>query len=342
MADVRKPRLRALTVTTGLALSAALAGCIPPMRPILNDPRVHNPEITYDATQLPGDFGDVLDLTVDASGALVVLDGGQAIRLEADGTRHELGVVPRDQGPHSVAVGPDGTTYVSASQVSGIRSESLDGHSFGGISAPDFIRGLAVAPQGVVYAVDAIGQRILRAGPGEKAQPWSGPSDGTAGFQDGDAAAARFRDPGALALGPDGRLYVLDRGNNALRVLTPDGACRTLTEAPTARPAAQPGLDGQTDLVRFRQPTDLTVDAAGRVFVADLDRVLMVGTGGFTSTVVMGGEPCVGPVPTVDSFCDEAGKPTFGHPRAIAAGPEGVLYVSDTTGHHVWRFVPRP
>jgi hypothetical protein len=68
----------------------------------------------------------------------------------------------------------------------------------------------------------------------------------------------------------------------------------------------------------------------------------MIGRGGWVSTVVTAGEPCADPRPTSDVSCTPMRIATFGQPRAIAAGPEGVLYLSDLAGHQVWRLVPRP
>ena len=47
--------------------------------------------------------------------------------------------------------------------------------------------------------------------------------DGVAGFRGdgGPALSARFDQPYGLAFGPDGRLYIADRNNHRIRVLTP-------------------------------------------------------------------------------------------------------------------------
>jgi sugar lactone lactonase YvrE len=50
--------------------------------------------------------------------------------------------------------------------------------------------------------------------------PASAPAEG--GFLDGSGTDARFNPPGALALAPDGTLYVADTGNQALRTIAPD------------------------------------------------------------------------------------------------------------------------
>jgi hypothetical protein len=50
--------------------------------------------------------------------------------------------------------------------------------------------------------------------------PAAAPAEG--GFLDGSGTDARFNHPGALALAPDGTLYIADTGNAALRTIAPD------------------------------------------------------------------------------------------------------------------------
>ncbi|RYF03087.1 MAG: hypothetical protein EOO40_12595, partial [Deltaproteobacteria bacterium] len=47
-------------------------------------------------------------------------------------------------------------------------------------------------------------------------------------YRDGPAATARFHHPAAVALGPDGTLYVADFGNQLVRRVSPAGEVTTL------------------------------------------------------------------------------------------------------------------
>lgn len=324
--------------STRVLLLGLIGGCTGTVAPNGTTP---DAPVQYAVEALPGEYQQVLDLAVGGTGTLHVLDGNAIYRVEPDGSLKGLMGVARDQGPHSLAVDAAGAAYYTASEVAGIRFTSADMRAMGGVAAPDFVRGLAIAPDGTQYAVDALGQRILRTGASGRLEPWVGPADKETGYADGDARTARFRDPGALALGPDGRLFVLDTGNNAVRAISPDGRVETWAGAPASGDRPAP-LDGPRAAIRFRQPSDLTVDASGRVFVADLDRVRMIGAGGWVSTVATGGSPCLAPVPEAGKACDEHGQPTFGAPRTLVAAPGGVLFVADATGRQVWRLTPRP
>eukprot|EP01035_Chromulina_nebulosa_P054750 gene54750-75024_t len=71
--------------------------------------------------------------------------------------------------------------------------------------------------------------------------------DGIRGHSDGPATTARFSDPFAIALAPDGTRYVADAGDtNRIRKIAADGTVTTL-----------PGV--------FDTPSGIALDKAGRV-----------------------------------------------------------------------------
>lgn len=83
-------------------------------------------------------------------------------------------------------------------------------------------RGLAWGPDGALYVADATVVRRLRREGGR----WSGETiagTGEAGFSGdgGPALQADFNNLWGLSFGPDGRLYVSDRDNHRIRILTP-------------------------------------------------------------------------------------------------------------------------
>jgi sugar lactone lactonase YvrE len=49
------------------------------------------------------------------------------------------------------------------------------------------------------------------------------------GHEDGRGSAARFKYPKGLAVDSAGRVYVAESGNNAIRIISPEGAVTTLT-----------------------------------------------------------------------------------------------------------------
>ena len=88
--------------------------------------------------------------------------------------------------------------------------------------------------------------------------------NGEAGFADGQGADARFNQPHIVVVAANGDFIVSDCRNHCLRVVTPEGAVRTLVGN------GQPGFaDGQGADARFNQPAGLAMDPEGNVLVAD-------------------------------------------------------------------------
>jgi sugar lactone lactonase YvrE len=161
----------------------------------------------------------------------------------------------------AVAVGPDGAVYVlqgslrryppggGAPVVLAGSDDNEPGYTDGRGAAARFNSptGLCVAADGTVYVADRGNHLIrrvspagdvttvagqpgvhpLRAGAGQGVYKYapdgSGSMDFTAlgDYHDGPAASARFNHPAAVALGPDGTLYVADEDNNCIRTIRP-------------------------------------------------------------------------------------------------------------------------
>lgn len=132
-----------------------------------------------------------------------------------------------------------------------------------------------VAPDGRLWLSDITGHQVLELDAGGRLARRIG--DGNAGFQTGtvSAAKARFGWIYDLRCGPDGRLYVLDSTNYAVRVLDPrTDTVTTICGDGTpgadgdGGPAVQARLGGDP-AVDFDGPWSLVVAANGDVYVGD-------------------------------------------------------------------------
>ncbi len=109
---------------------------------------------------------------------------------------------------------------------------------------------------GAVYLSDPDGDRILVLGPCDT-EPVALPC------VRGGSDPGSVRAPGGLAVDARGALYIADRGNDRVQCLDPASGTVLAVLGP-ADPYAPPGAEGL-----FHEPTDVALDAAGRLYVAD-------------------------------------------------------------------------
>src|ERR1700752_3928000 len=146
--------------------------------------------------------------------------------------------------------------------------------------------GVAVAKDGTIYVADAgESNRIRKISPDGNVTTLAG---GSEGYADGVGPAASFNTPSALALGPDGNLFVADTGNNRIRKITPQGQVSTVAGDGTAG-----YVDGPLDKAQFNGPIGLAVSEGGDIYVADTynDVIRMITTEGRVTTIAGAGSP---------------------------------------------------
>jgi sugar lactone lactonase YvrE len=84
------------------------------------------------------------------------------------------------------------------------------------------------------------------------------------GLEDGIGEAAKFREAYGIAVDKNDNMYVTDKGGNCIRKITPNGTVTTL--AGNGNRGHSDGLGVQAT---FDDPSGITVDASGNVFVTD-------------------------------------------------------------------------
>jgi sugar lactone lactonase YvrE len=179
--------------------------------------------------------------------------------------------------PFGVAVARDGSVYVAdAGESNRVRKISPQGEvstlagggegfadGAGAVAEFDTPSALALDGEGNIYVADTGNNRIRKVTPDGRVTTLAG--DGNAGFRDGAAADAEFDSPVGVAVDKDGNVYVADTYNDRVRVVTKDGAVKTVAGA------GRPGYaDGDAlSAALFDTPCAVAVNEAGEVFVAD-------------------------------------------------------------------------
>ncbi|MBL7990637.1 MAG: IPT/TIG domain-containing protein, partial [Candidatus Kapabacteria bacterium] len=148
--------------------------------------------------------------------------------------------------------------------------------------------------------------------------------NGMAGFVNGIGVAASFNSPRGVTVDGAGNVYVADRFNNAIRKIDPAGVVTTL-----AGSAASGNTDATGVLARFNDPTGITVDALGNVYVGDRfnHRIRRITPAGVVTTIAGSSA----------GFADNVGAAAqFDNPIGVAVNPAGtILYVADYNNHRI-------
>lgn len=121
--------------------------------------------------------------------------------------------------------------------------------------------GLSLDAAGNLVVADRLNHRIRKVTMAGEVTTLAG--DGTSGYKDGEAAAARFADPYGITVDGNGNILVADLNNNKVRKLAG-------TTVSTIAGTGKGFLDGPGTSAQLNQPTDICTDAAGNIFVADL------------------------------------------------------------------------
>lgn len=136
--------------------------------------------------------------------------------------------------------------------------------------------GVAVDASGNVYVADMFNDTIRQISPAGVVTTLAG-SAGQAGSADGTGSAARFDEPGDVAVDSLGNIYVADTSNQTIRRITPalvNGSTNWVVTTIGGTVGViggglLDGLDGIGPAAEFDFPMGVAVDLTGNVYVAD-------------------------------------------------------------------------
>lgn len=152
------------------------------------------------------------------------------------------------------------------------------------------------------------------------------------GGRDGSGGDALFYGPAGITAGPAGNLYVADRFNHTIRMITPTGTVSTRAGSSGNQGAS----DGIASAARFYYPQDVAADDNGTLFVADslnhtIRRISLDGN----VTTLAGNAGAYG------NADGDGAAARFGSPHGVAVDENGNVYVSDSGNHTIRRITPQ-
>lgn len=178
-------------------------------------------------------------------------------------------------------------------------------------------RGLAFDLDGFLYIADSGNHAIRRVAPNGSISSVAG--NGFAGSRGdgGPSTAAQLNAPSAVAVDPNGELFIADTANHRIRRVNRAGILTTYAGSGT------PGLAYEGAAAVFAQlnePRGLAFDVAGNLYIADTanNRIRRVDRTGLLTTIA---------------------EPAFSLPRGVTVAPDGTIYVADTGNHRICQII---
>jgi YD repeat-containing protein len=247
--------------------------------------------------------------------------------------------------PYGVAVGPDGSLYISDRGNSRIRKvdhlgtittvagNGISGYSGDGGPATEAQlnrpQGIAVDSEGALYIADTQNHRIRKVGTDGIITTVAGRGCKNTSGDGRPAQKACIDYPVDVAVGNQA-FFIAEGGGYVVRRVGSDGIITTF-----AGYGSQSG-DGGPAIQAYLSPWGLALDAAGNLYIADgfAHRVRIVDGNGIITTVA-GREPD----PDTNGGADGglATQATLRAPCGLAIGPDGSLYIAETEGQRIRR-----
>ena len=275
------------------------------------------PECLWIASTFATGFSSPRAPSVGPSGAVYVPNGASLFSLAPNGSA-VAAVASSFTSAYAAAAAADaGAVFVADQLGNAVLRVALPSRTVTTVATGfDWPQGLAVAADDTIFVADTRNNVIKTVSPGGAVAVLAG-LPATPGFVNAAGTSARFSWPIAVCVSASRAAYVCDQVNNALRIVSPEGAVSTL-----AGGAGAGSADGSGSAARFSSPTGVAVDAVGNAYVTDGNNnaVRLVTAAGVVTTLTS----------RTAGFTNGFGTAaTFRSPFGLALTEAGSLVVSD-------------
>ena len=191
--------------------------------------------------------------------------------------------------------------------------------------------GVVLDSAGNIYIADTYSNRIRKVSNGIITTVAGG---GTAGFSgdNGPATSAALDFPSGVALDSAGDLYIVETGNNRIRMVTPNGVITTVAGSGTA---GFSGDNGPATSAELSQPGGVAVDSAGNLYISDSGNNIIRKVSNGTITTVAGGGAA-----GVSGNGASATLVQILYPLGVAEDASGNVFIAETNANMIRKLVP--
>lgn len=254
-------------------------------------------------------------------------------------------------GPDRVFLRPDGFIFIADTGNHRIARISPDGtiHTFCGTGKPGFSgdggpcalaslqwpQGIVPGLHGELYVADSGNHRVRRIDADGVITTVVGVDPATVGKEGSNATYVQLKRPVAVGACLCGSIYLVDRDDHRVRVVSCCGAVTTAcgTSSPASHPVPVSPLPASDAALLF--PTDITGGPEGFIYVANpgFHQVVRINPNGTASAFAGTGSAGFGP----DGV--QAVQSALRDPRGVALARDvsGALYIADTGNHRICR-----